>query len=151
MPDQKIYDKLTTYCAYQERSAKDVKQKLVKLKAEPDDTAYYLERLQRENYLNETRFAKAFIEGHLRKKWGKAKIKAALAQKGIAANTVKNLLDDVEDEGYAEQLLAAATHKLKSIKGETEYDRKIKLTRFLLSKGYESSRISTVVKQLFAK
>lgn len=151
MPDQKIYDKLTTYCAYQERSAKDVKQKLVKLKAEPDDTAYYLERLQRENYLNETRFAKAFIEGHLRKKWGKAKIKAALTQKGIAANTVKNLLDDVEDEGYAEQLLAAAMHKLKSIKGETDYDRKIKLTRFLLSKGYESSRISAVVKQLFAK
>lgn len=151
MPDQKIYDKLTTYCAYQERSARDVKQKLVKLKAEPEDTAYYLERLQRENYLNEERFAKAFIEGHLRKKWGKAKIKAGLSQKGITGSMVKNLLDDVQDDGYAEQLEAAARHKLKSIKGETDYDRKIKLTRFLLSKGYDSARISAVVKQLFAK
>lgn len=151
MPDQKIYDKLTTYCAYQERSANDVKQKLIKLKAEKEDTPYYLERLNRENYLNEERFAKAFIAGHLKKKWGKAKIKSALMQKRLDPNVVSNLLDDVEEEGYNDQLIALATRKLKSIRGENDYERKTKLTRFLMSRGYDSTRINAVTKELFPK
>lgn len=148
--DARIYEKLTTYCAYQERSVRDVTSKLSKLKVEKSEAASYIERLKRNNFLNEDRFAKAFIAGHLRKKWGKAKIKSALLQKGISASVIKEHLDNVEDEGYEEQLLKTAQQKLKTIKAENDYERRTKLLRFLLSKGYESNKAGKVIKQLLA-
>lgn len=145
-----IYEKLAAFCAYQERSVKDVQQKLIKLKVEKENFSTYIERLKRENFLNEERFAKAFIAGHLRKKWGKTKIRSALMQKGISAAVIKQHLDNVEDESYKEQLLKAAKQKLKSIKTETVYEKKRKLLRFLLGKGYESAKASKVVKELLS-
>lgn len=149
--DARVYEKLTAYCAYQERSVRDVTDKLSKLKVEKSEVASYIERLKHNNFLNEGRFAKAFIAGHLRKKWGKAKIKSALMQKGISASVIKEHLENVEEEGYEQQLLKAAQQKLKSIKGETIYEKRTKLLRFLLGKGYESTKASKVIKQLLAK
>lgn len=149
--DTLVYEKLTAYCAYQERSVKDAQQKLIKLKVQKEEFSAYIERLKREGFLNEERFAKAFVAGHLRKKWGKAKIKSALMQKGISAAVIKLHLDNVEEEGYEEQLLKAAQQKLKSIKGETIYERRTKLLRFLLGKGYESSKAGKVVKELLSR
>ena len=149
--DARVYEKLTAYCAYQERSVRDVTGKLSKLKVEKSEAPPYIERLKREGFLSEERFAKAFVAGHLRKKWGKAKIKSALMQKGISASVIKEHLDNVEEEGYEEQLLKAAQQKLKSIKGETIYEKRTKLLRFLLGKGYESAKANKVTKQLLEK
>lgn len=149
--DTLVYEKLTAYCAYRERSAKEVQQKLTRLKVEKVEFPVYIERLKRDNFLNEERFVKAFVAGHLRKKWGKAKIKSALMQKGISAAIIKQHLDNVEEEGYGEQLLNVARQKLKTIKAETDYERKTKLLRFLLSKGYESNKAGKVVKELLSR
>lgn len=148
MPDQTIYEKLTRYCAYQERCELDIYQKLRRLKEGIDEAPAYIRQLKEENYLNENRFIKAFVSGHLRKRWGKVKIKNALTRKGIEPALVQKYLSSIEDEDYHTQLVKTATLKLKSIKAETNREKKIKLMRFLLGKGYESDHVSDVVKQL---
>ena len=148
MPDQTIYEKLARYCAYQERSPADVQAKLKALKADPAEFAGYREMLVRDNYLNEERYIKAFVAGHLRKKWGTTKIKSTLQQKGINAALIKKHLDAIDAEGYNDTLLHLAQRKLGTLKADTPAQMRVKLMRFVLGKGYESSKVSAVVKKL---
>ena len=89
MYDSAIYEKLTNFCAYQERCTADVLEKLYKLKVPKDDFDNYIPKLKGENFLNEERYVKAFISAHSKKKWGKTKIKSALSGKRIDSGLIK--------------------------------------------------------------
>lgn len=147
MTDPEIYDKLTNFCAYQERCVSDVKKKLGLLKVEKPEYEAYISRLKEDNFLNEERFVKSYVSAHIKKKWGKVKIKAGLGGKGISGEIVKQYLDGVEDVDYQEKLLKLTTDKAPRIKGKDNRDRKMKLMRHLLSKGYSSTDISNAIKQ----
>ncbi|HCM75832.1 MAG TPA: RecX family transcriptional regulator, partial [Cytophagales bacterium] len=68
---QKIYH----YCAYQERSHKEVRNKLYDYGLWGSEVEDLLTRLITEDFLNEERFAKSFAGGKFRmKKWGRIKI-----------------------------------------------------------------------------
>ena len=151
MIDKTIYDKLTNYCAYQERCAEDVKQKLNKLKEDRVNYAEYISRLKEDNYLNEERYVKYFVAGHEKKKWGKTKIKMALSRKRIDASLIKQYLDDMDEENYDEQIKTIAEKKWNTIKAKSPRDKKTKLLRFLLSKGYEMGKALNAMKQLDLK
>lgn len=145
--DEKVYEKLTRYCSYQERCEQDVLKKIQQLKAEAE-SRLLIQLLKGDNYLNEERFVKAFVNGHVRKKWGKARIKAALLRKRISAELIQKQLRDIDEDNYMERLKKAAELKWKRIKAENERERKMKLYAFLLTKGYESKDISKVYQQL---
>ena len=83
-----------------------------------------------------------------KKKWGKTKIKAALTAKKIDATIIKAYLDDMNDDDYESQLAEVAAKKWTTIKGETTRERKTKLLRFLLGRGYEMNRALTAIKFL---
>ena len=64
--------KLANFCAYQERSQQEVREKLVKMGILSDDLEDIIAFLISENFLNEERFAIAFAGGKFRiKHWGK--------------------------------------------------------------------------------
>lgn len=146
--EQQIYDKLSNYCAYQERCESDVKEKLRNLKIEKEEYGKYIARLKEDNFLNEERFVKYFVAGHAKKKWGKTKMKAALGGKRIDASIIKKYLDDMDEENYDEQIKFQAEKKWPTIKAKTPRDRKTKLLRFLLSKGYEMGKALNAIKDL---
>ena len=69
-----ILEKIQSYCHYQERCIKEVRNKLFSLKANNNTADKILQSLIDNDYLNEDRYAKMFIQGKLRiKKWGKIK------------------------------------------------------------------------------
>ena len=73
-PEQAL-QKIRQYCAYQERSHADTKDKLYGMGLFKTDVERILSVLIEENYLNEERYAQQFVGGHFRqKKWGKVKI-----------------------------------------------------------------------------
>ncbi|HLP20159.1 MAG TPA: RecX family transcriptional regulator [Chitinophagales bacterium] len=146
--DIEIYNKLTNYCAYQERCATDVKDKLRKLKVEKGDYDAYIEKLRAGNFLNDDRYVKYFVAGHAKKKWGKTKMKAALNAKRIDASIIKMYLDDMDEEDYDDQIKAAAEKKWNSIRTGTPREKKTKVLRFLLSKGYEMKKATEAMKIL---
>jgi regulatory protein len=148
MIDKSIYDKLADFCSYQERCADDVRQKLQKLKEEKSNFSDYLVKLKEENFLNEERYVKYFVAGHARKRWGKTKIKMALLRKRIDASIIKLHLDDMDEANYEEQIKAIAEKKWSTIKAKSPRDKKTKLLRFLLSKGYEMNKALNALKQL---
>lgn len=147
MLDKTIYEKLSNYCAYQERCSEDVRQKLLKLKVEKTDFEAYLEKLKDENFLSDERYVKYFVSAHEKKKWGKTKMKTALLAKRIEATLIKKYLDDIDEANYDEQLKNLAEKKWNTIKAASLREKQTKLIRFLLSKGYEMGKVVVVARE----
>ncbi len=148
MYDSAIYEKLTNFCAYQERCRADVIEKLYKLKIPKEEFDVYIDKLKTENFLNEERYVKAFISAHSKKKWGKTKIKSALAGKKLDSGLVKKYLDLIEEGDYDGQIKELLQKKWKSIRTGSPKEKKNKLVRFLLSKGFEMGKVMAAVKEM---
>lgn len=145
--EQKLLLKIKRFCAYRERSRKEVVDKLRKLGTSDQVLEKMLSFLAESDYINELRFAKLFVSGKFRiKRWGKVKIKAELQKKGVPFNLINQALDEIEQEEYMKTLIYLAEKKRKEIKNE-QY-RMQKVGMFLLSKGFEPQLIRKVLKTI---
>lgn len=147
-PDQAL-PKIKHYCAYQERSHAEVKEKLYSYGLFKKDVEEVIALLIEENFLNEERFASQFAGGHFRtKKWGRVKITYALKQKKVSPYCIKIALKQIDEETYLKTLNQLFNDKLKSLRGEKNiFIKKRKLQDFLLQKGYERGLISNLVNE----
>lgn len=146
MLDKAIYNKITDYCASRERCGSDVKRKLRMLGVSSADMDIYIQQMKENGFLNEERYVKIFVEWGLRKKWGKQKIKAALAVKGLPVIFVKKYLDRVEEKDYTEILEQLIKKKRAAIRNVSPKEANVKLIRFLLSRGFEIGIIHEAIK-----
>lgn len=94
--------------------------------------------LEKENYLDEARFAKVFASGKLRiNKWGRNKIYAALQQKKVPEFFILQGLSEIDQDEYIQVLRNLIASKSKEIK-EPDFDRhNKKVANFAISKGFE--------------
>lgn len=149
-PDQAL-QKVRHYCAYQERSHQEVRQKLFSLGLNRQETELLLSQLIEEGALNEQRFASAFAGGKFRmKQWGRKKIASALKQRGISSYCITNALSSIDSEQYITVLKQQAEKKWRSVKGSgvNRYVKMSKTTAYLLQKGYEPALVREAVIQL---
>lgn len=142
--------KLETFCAYQERSHKEVVEKLQKMRMIPlavDEIVVYLIE---HNFLNEERFAKSFARGKFRyKKWGRIRIKQELKQRGLSAYVIQSALNELDDDEYLEVFNVLAEKKQAEIKEKNPYKAKRKLADYLLYRGWESNLVYQKVSELY--
>jgi len=149
---EQALQKIKQYCAYQERSHFDTKEKLYSFGLFKVDVETILSALIEEDYLNEERFATLFAGGHFRtKKWGRIKINAALQQKRVSSYNIRKGLKVIEESAYRKCLLQLATVKWKSVKTEQWMNRMAKTTHYLLQKGYEANLIQEALAQIRSK
>ena len=133
-----IYGKAKNYCAYQERSVFDVKNKLYEWKVRPEVAQKVINSLEEENYLNEERFARVFAGGKFRiKKWGRNKIIAELRKKRIPDLIIQISLDEIDEYEYEKVLQEIINNKKLTFEEPENYNNKHKILNFALSKGYE--------------
>jgi regulatory protein len=141
--------KLMQFCAYRDRSQKEVEEKLKEMRMIPAACEQIIIQLMQENFLNEERFARSFARGKFRiKKWGKIRIKQELKFREISTPLINTALTEIDDEQYYSTLQDLAEKKLNLIKETDKFKRKKKLIDHLLSKGYESSLVFEVTSQL---
>lgn len=139
--------KMESYCAYQERSHFEVKEKLYSYGLYSTDVNQILSHLIENNFLNETRFAEAYVSGKFNiKHWGRNKIKHGLKQKQVSAANIKHAMNLIDSEKYFETLKKLVIKKNKLVKEKNKIKRKYKLMSFLASKGYESDLIIEALK-----
>lgn len=125
---ENLYAKISRYCAYQERSSGEVRQKLRLLGADSQTSQKLLQRLADDNFINEERFARAYVRGKFRiNGWGRLKIKNGLRTKGVDENLIRAALSKEINPNEYNQLL----QKIVSEKGE----------KTALSRGFEISLI----------
>jgi len=129
--------KILKYCAYQERSQKEVKNKLYEMGLYTDQVNELMLYLIQENYLNEERFAIHFAASKMRqKKWGRRKIEIALKEKGLGEKLIKQSIGALNKVQYSSNLVALIEKKDRTLRYSSEYERKQKLIRYFLGRGY---------------
>ena len=147
-PFHEIKQKMVNYCVYQDRCHKEVEQKMWEFTLIPEAKEEILLYLMKENYLNEERFTRSYIRGKFyMKSWGRNKIRQHLKQKGITDKLIQKCMDEIDDDDYATTLKKIATNYAAQQKGLQNYQKKIKTTRYLLSRGFEYDEIREVLKE----
>ncbi|HLW19364.1 MAG TPA: regulatory protein RecX [Cyclobacteriaceae bacterium] len=141
--------KIASYCAYQERCQKEVRDKLYEYGLHPNEVENLVTAMILEGFLNEERFAKAFARGKFRiKKWGKLRIVRELKFRVSSDNLVRTALKEIDDQEYWETLMYLAEKKLMESKEKDEFKKKAKLYRFLTYKGYETDLVQSAIESL---
>lgn len=141
--------KLRHYCGYQERSHKEVKDKLYSLGLYKQDVEEAISKLIEEDYLNEERFAISFAGGHFRsKQWGRVKIGYELRQKGVSAYCINKALKEIDEEEYLQTIRSLARKKSESLNGDglNSYARHQKIMNYMMQKGFEPQMIQQELK-----
>lgn len=142
-----ILNKAEVYCAAAERCLSDVTSKLVQWGASSEAMERILSHLLEERYLDERRYAKAFVRDKYRfNGWGRLKIAMALRQKGISDESIDAGLNEIDEREYRQTLKALLQRIRRTVKGKTAYEQNGKLIRFALGKGYEMNDILRVLK-----
>lgn len=138
--------KAALFCAYQERTQQEVRDRLKEWGVWGDDAEEVIAELIGQNYLNEERFAKSFAGGKFRVKgWGRRKIKQHLQQRGISGYNLDQAMKEIAPQDYRETLVSLLDKKRQSLRDDNPLIIKQKLVRYALSKGYESDLIFSVL------
>ncbi len=141
--------RLEHYCAYQERCHKEVSQKLYDMKMIPEARDQIIVHLLKHNFLNEERFAKAFVRGKFRiKKWGKQRLQLELKRKDINNTIITIALKEIDNEDYFNTFDALAEKKLETIRESNLQKRRKKLADYLLYRGWESQMVYDKIREL---
>jgi regulatory protein len=146
IPGEKALLKIKRYCAYQERSHKEVMHKLYSWGFYKKEAELLLSQLIEEGYLNEERFAILFAGGKFRiKQWGKKRIEQALKERQVSSYCIKKALLQIDSEAYRQTLQKLACGKWEQLKAEKDiFIKKRKLQDYLLQKGYEYELVREV-------
>lgn len=143
-----IRQKVYRYCAYQERSHLEVKNKLFELGATKDEVEAIVSELITQGFLNEERFARAYAGGKFRLKfWGKVKIRRSLEARGLTPNCIKAGLSEIDDEAYERTLMELIEKKSGRITSANLYVKRDKLANYLIQKGFESELVWSLIKE----
>src|ERR1700744_2616372 len=135
------------YCAYQERSQQEVRDKLYEWGLHQNAVENLIVQLIGGNFLNEERFANAYTRGKFNQKgWGKNKIKQGLKFKKVSEALIKKALQSINGDDYLQMLLKVIEKKSALLSEKEPYKRKYKLQQYALSRGYENDLIADVLK-----
>jgi regulatory protein len=138
--------KAESYCAYQERSQYEIRNKLYEWGLYQKDVEEIICELIESNFLNEERFALAYTLGKFRiKGWGKIKIKQALKLKRISDQLIKKSLQAINDEDYLLMLKRILEKKARTITETDPFKHRYLLSRYASGKGFELDLISDLL------
>jgi regulatory protein len=106
-------------------------------------------QLIEEKYIDETRYTEAYVrDKFIFNKWGKYKIRFQLKQKQVNPNLIEDALEQISDEDYTETIQALIQSKIRQVKAKNDYERKNKLLRFLVQRGFEMEPSNKVLDTL---
>lgn len=139
--------KALRYCAYQERSHQEVKNKLYELGLRTSDVDELLSYLITEGFLNEERYAKLFAGGKFRvKHWGRIKIVHALEGKGLSKKCISIGLKEIDEDDYVKTLEKLIASKVEELEGEDKFVVRDKASKYAIQKGYEPELVWKILK-----
>ncbi len=145
-PDH-VLDKMAKYCAYQERCVKDVRDKLKTFDIPQTEKDKILDYLLDNRFVNDERFAKSFVRGKVNQSgWGMNKIRFHLIQKGIDKELIEEALGQTDEEMYRQRLIDILKTKSKTIKADSDFEKKRKLAAYAMQKGFEGNQVWDVLK-----
>lgn len=145
---EKAFERLEILCARSEHSAGELRQKLYMWGISSTDAEKILESLRCRKYVDDERFARAYVRDKLRfSRWGRMKIRMGLIAKRVDNAIIAIAIDEeISDEEYESILIAVLKMKARSIEDADSYDGRTRLFRFGVSRGFEPGLVSNVIR-----
>ena len=145
-PEQAL-KKGETYCAYQERCQKEVRNKLYEWGLRPNEVEHTIAHLITENFLNEERFAIAYAGGKFRiKKWGRNRIILELKKRKISDYCIRKAMKEL-DQDYLQTLKKVIAKRKQDIKEKNPVKKLHKIAQYVISKGFEPELVWSELKE----
>lgn len=137
MTEQEAFLQLAALCAQAEHCEQEMRDKLKRWGFDESVQNRIIERLIRERYIDNERYARAFVKDKIRyNKWGRRKVQQALWLKRIDKDIQQRVLDEIDDNEYLSVLRPLLKQKRKTVKAESDYELNRKLVRFALGRGF---------------
>lgn len=142
-------EKIQRYCAYRERSHREVQEKLRAYGLAENKVQALMAELIEQQFLNEERFACAYTRGkHRHNGWGWLKIKQGLQYHHLSDYLLKKAQAELTGEEYQKNLQALAHKQWYQYKALKPFARRGKTARYLMQRGYEPQLVWDIVKDL---
>lgn len=146
---EEALSKLQNYCSYQERCHQEVRRKLVNMRMIPEAIDQIIVALLDHNFLNEERFAKAYVRGKFRiKKWGRRRLTLELKKKEIGIFNINQAISQINELDYLEVFNDLSESRLSFIIEPNKLKKRKKLADYLLYRGWESHLVYQKVNEL---
>ena len=140
---------LMRLCARAERSSGDAMRLMATWMVPEADRQGVLQRLIKERFINDSRYAEAFVREKANlSAWGEYKIRATLRRKGITDSIISEALRQIPSEQALERLTERLKRKVRTIKYDTTYQLKTKLLRYALSLGFSMDESMRCVEEV---
>ena len=150
MVDNSILKKIEIFCNFRERCESEVVNRLKKENISANDAKKYLKKLKNDKFYCDTRYTSAFVISKFNlSKWGKTKIRLKLLQNKIEDSIIKEEIDKIEHDIYAETIKELVEKKLRRIKNRSDFEKKQLVSRYLYSKGYEPEKFISIINKKF--
>ena len=139
-------NKAAAYCTLCERCISEVSAKLAAWGVPHGEQHEIIERLQQEEFIDEARYCRAFVNDKVRfNRWGRIKIRAALSEQRLPRELVKEAIDNINEEEYMSALAEVIAAKRRELKGKDDYAAQQKIMRYAAGRGYEPSLIMKAI------
>ena len=140
--EKNILRDIMQYCAKAEHCTQDVVTKLKAWEVDEIEIDTILEKLQQENFLNDARYAKAYINDKWKLDgWGKKKIRHQLFLKNIDEKFIEGPLASIDAEEYKAELDEQLLKKEREWTSLDQQQLLTKLFNFGVSRGFEEELI----------
>ena len=147
-PAQAI-NRAAALCARSEQAPGDVREKLLRWGLSSADATQVLRQLTEQGFLDEQRFARAFVKDRfVFNGWGRIKIAHQLRQKGVSAEFIDEAMTAIDEDHYRERLLELLQSKWRTVKDRERRAAWAAMMRFAASRGFETGLASKCVKQV---
>ena len=144
----KVADRMRALCSRREYCRKDVLKKVMTaLDGDAAKAEEVVGKLVEERYVDDRRYAAAFARDKASiAGWGAAKIRYMLAAKGVDREIIASALEEVDVSRADARLEKLMENKARCLKDEPQ--RRNKLLRFGMGRGYGYEEVSSVIDRI---
>lgn len=148
MTEELIYSRMMALCSRREYCKADIAAKIAALSEEVDAQAM-IEKLCAERFIDENRYAAAFVRDKSRLSgWGEMKIRCALQRKGLDKEIIAEAMDQIDQSQQMERLEKMMKAKAQSLKAASSEEKRAKLLRFAVSRGFTYAQADEICKKI---
>lgn len=145
-------DRIKVWCDLRERAQQEVRDKLYSWGLHQQEVESLIAELIGGNYLNEERFARAYVSGKFRiKKWGRNKIVNGLKFKKVSGICIRLGLKEIDEDEYEEVIVDLIEKKSSKLREPSDYIRRQKVAAYLAQRGFESELVWPQIDRFFEK
>lgn len=133
-------------CSSNEHCTTQIEEKLSSWGVCPADAADIVGHLQKEKFIDNMRFSRAYCHDKFSySRWGRIKIRQMLRYLHLSEEEIAEGLLVIPEEEYQQTLEEVLRAKDRTLHDADKYQRKGKLVRHLLSKGFEMNLVIDAV------